>query len=189
MMELERACTQGHPSYITKSLEAQEGWLMYGLVRAMRPATVVEIGRLEGVSTQWIGSALRDAGKGHVHSLDIMTKREATARLAPLVEQGIVTVHEFSSHDEEAEALAARIGKVDFLFVDGDHTTESVMADVATWFPTDPDTVVFHDVGQERVRAGIEAAVHFPDWDKTEFCVKRQDVGDSVVMLLQRRRG
>lgn len=193
MMDLERACTAGHPAYIRRSLNADEGWFLHGLVRVAQPPVVVEIGRLEGVSTQWIATALRDRGAGVVHSIDIETKKEATKRLAPFVKAGRVVVHEFSSHGPEAEALAARLGKIDFLFVDGDHRTEAVVADCALWLPHARRYVLFHDWGQEIVRNGIRAAVDFSQWDCMHFTVTRLEgvekrrVTRATMCLLQRR--
>jgi Methyltransferase domain len=44
--------------------------LLYSLVRRERPQTVVELGTGLGVSTLWMGQALRENGLGHVYAID-----------------------------------------------------------------------------------------------------------------------
>jgi predicted O-methyltransferase YrrM len=52
--------------------------------------------------------------------------------------------------------------KVDFLFIDGDHSYESVKSDVDDWFPklNNGAMVIFHDIGwAEGVQRVIEESV------------------------------
>ena len=55
-------------------------------------------------------------------------------------------------------------GSLDFVFVDGDHRTESVLRDIAAWRPKirPGGMLCGHDVGWPSVRAAIEQAV--PDY-------------------------
>lgn len=48
-----------------------EGWILYTIVRALRPLHVIETGVAEGVSTSFIGAALVDNGDGLIHSLEL----------------------------------------------------------------------------------------------------------------------
>lgn len=57
---------------MTPQLDDLEAEITYLLLRAHRPASVVEIGTLHGWSTSWILSALRDNGAGHLFSFDIV---------------------------------------------------------------------------------------------------------------------
>src|ERR1700691_1009155 len=45
-------------------------WLLYGLVRSMKPEVCVEIGSARGKSACFIGLALRRNGKGKLYAID-----------------------------------------------------------------------------------------------------------------------
>lgn len=53
-------------------LDDLEAEITYLLLRATRPAAVMELGTFHGWSTSWILSALRDNGTGRLHSFDII---------------------------------------------------------------------------------------------------------------------
>jgi predicted O-methyltransferase YrrM len=58
------------------------GRLLYGLVKTLQPMSVVEIGTAHGYGALYIGSALRDNGKGKLHTLEGMTARIEISRRA-----------------------------------------------------------------------------------------------------------
>src|SRR6266478_8043959 len=45
-------------------------WLLYGLVRSMKPETCVEIGSARGKSACYIGIALTENGRGRLYAID-----------------------------------------------------------------------------------------------------------------------
>jgi predicted O-methyltransferase YrrM len=55
---------------MTPQLDDLEAEITYLLLRATRPAVVMELGTFHGWSTSWILSALRDNGAGRLHSFD-----------------------------------------------------------------------------------------------------------------------
>src|SRR6201991_302786 len=57
---------------MTPQLDDLEAEITYLLLRAIKPAGVVELGTFHGWSTTWILSALRDNGFGHLHSFDLI---------------------------------------------------------------------------------------------------------------------
>lgn len=65
----------GLPPHLRRRFKPQfddiEAEVTYLLVRAFRPATVVEIAPDRGWSTTWLLAALRDNGAGHLHSYDV----------------------------------------------------------------------------------------------------------------------
>ena len=67
------------------------GKLMYSLIRAARPAAVVEFGMSYGVSTIHLAAAVRDNGTGHVYTTELSAKKIATAS-ATFVELGLADV-------------------------------------------------------------------------------------------------
>lgn len=71
------------------------GRLMYSLIRAARPAAVVEFGMSYGVSTIHLAAAVRDniaaGGTGHVYTTELSAKKIAAAT-ATFVELGLADV-------------------------------------------------------------------------------------------------
>ncbi|MFE3994495.1 O-methyltransferase [Streptomyces goshikiensis] len=98
-------------------ISAQGGRLLYNLIRATRPATVVEFGTSFGVSTLYLAAAVRDNGTGRVISTELSaTKAEAARRtFAETGLDDLVTVLEGDARD----TLAAVDGAADFVLLDG----------------------------------------------------------------------
>ena len=61
-------------------VEPESGELMYSLVRACRPATVVEFGTSFGISTIYLAAAVRDNGAGRVVGTELSEAKAARAR-------------------------------------------------------------------------------------------------------------
>ncbi len=121
-----------------------------GLLSALKPALAIEIGTAEGASVRRIA-----AHAAEVHSFDL---------LRPSLElPAHVHLHTGDSHallPELLEALAADGRNVDFVLVDGDHSSEGVRADVTALLasPAIAETVIVaHDTANDRVRAGLDA--------------------------------
>lgn len=108
------------------------GWLLYAFTRVVRPQVVLECG--SGGSSFCILAALRDNGKGHLHTIDPFEWgpcrdsgiREAHARFLEDLESfdftDLVTFHHCKSEDF---FLSWHL-PVDLLVVDGDHSKETV---------------------------------------------------------------
>ena len=98
-------------------ISADGGRLLYSLVRANRPATVVEYGTSFGVSTLYLAAAVRDNGAGRVLTTEMNGTKAAAARRT-FAETGlddVVTVLE----GDARESLAGTDGPVDFVLLDG----------------------------------------------------------------------
>ncbi|MEV8286552.1 O-methyltransferase [Streptomyces niveus] len=98
-------------------ISAEGGKLLYSLIRAARPATVVEFGTSFGISTLYLAAAVRDNGTGRVISSELSADKIAAARRT-FAETGLddlITVLE----GDARETLAALDGPVDFLLLDG----------------------------------------------------------------------
>jgi hypothetical protein len=61
-------------------ISAQGGELLYTLIRAVRPATVIEFGTSFGISTLYLAAAVRDNGAGRVISTELNASKAAAAR-------------------------------------------------------------------------------------------------------------
>jgi predicted O-methyltransferase YrrM len=101
--------------YIPVSPEG--GRLLYTLIRASRPATVVEFGTSFGISTIHLAAAVRDNGTGRVVSTELNAAKVARAR-ANLAEAGLADVVTILAGDAR-ETLADLPGPVGFVLLDG----------------------------------------------------------------------
>ncbi|GLV72349.1 O-methyltransferase [Streptomyces hygroscopicus] len=104
-------------SEIYMPISAEGGKLLYNLVRAVRPATVVEFGMSFGISTLHLAAAVRDNGTGHVFTTEMSKDKIAAARKT-FAETGLddlITVLE----GDAQETLADLEGPVDFVLLDG----------------------------------------------------------------------
>jgi len=116
--------------------------LLYSLVRAMRPAVIVETGTYKGIGTYYLATAARDNGFGEVHTAEPFAHlaREARSRLAA---KGLtnVTVHQKTGVD-----MIFRMSKtVDFAFLDSNMETR--VPELVTLYPMlkDGAIVAVHD--------------------------------------------
>jgi len=95
-------------------ISAEGGRLLYSLVRAVRPRTVVEFGTSFGISTLHLAAAVRDNGVGRVLSTELSAFKVAAARRT-FAETGlddIVTVLEGDALETLADHLDSGIGLV-----------------------------------------------------------------------------
>ncbi len=101
--------------YIPVTPEA--GRLLYSLVRATRPATIVEFGMSFGISALHLASAVRDNGSGRVVTTELNADKIAAAKQT-FVETGLddlITVLE----GDALTTLAGLDGPVGFVLLDG----------------------------------------------------------------------
>lgn len=118
----------------------------------VRPKLAIEIGSAQGGSLGRIAAHSED-----VHAIDIV--RDDLLELPPNA-----TFHEGSSQEllpDLLERFAAQDRNVDFVLVDGDHSTEAVRADLNALLDSSAlrrTTILMHDSFHPLVRAGIEAA-------------------------------
>ena len=101
--------------YIPVSPEG--GRLLYTLIRASHPATVVEFGTSFGISTIHLAAAVRDNGTGRVVSTELNAAKVARAR-ANLAEAGLANVVTILEGDA-LQTLGGLPGPVGFVLLDG----------------------------------------------------------------------
>ncbi|SEH52764.1 Predicted O-methyltransferase YrrM [Mycolicibacterium rutilum] len=93
------------------------GRLLYSLVRAARPATVVEFGMSLGISAIHLAAAVRDNGAGRVVTTELSAAKVAAASRT-FAEIGLDTVITVLEGDALA-TLQSLDGPVDFVLLDG----------------------------------------------------------------------
>lgn len=83
-------------SEIYMPISPDAGRLLYSLIRATRPQTVVEFGMSLGVSTIYLAAAVRDNGAGMVYTTELSATKIATAKstFADLGLDEVITVLE-----------------------------------------------------------------------------------------------
>src|SRR5262245_1993193 len=127
---------------MTPQLDDLEAEITYLLLRATRPAAVVELGTFHGWSTMWILSALRDNGCGHLHSFDLIDNvvRNVPAELAD--DRWTFVRGDIMQTVEQVP------GDTAYLFVDAAHTGRFARWYLDHLFPRVPaqSTVSVHDV-------------------------------------------
>ena len=93
------------------------GRLLYALVRACRPETVVEFGTSFGISTIHLAAAVTDNGSGRVVTTELSGRKAAAARqnLEQAGLAGVVTILQ----GDALETLASVTGSVRLVLLDG----------------------------------------------------------------------
>lgn len=95
----------------------EAGRLLYSLVRAARPQTVVEFGMSLGLSGIHLASAVKDNGSGRVITTELSAAKVATAKrnFADAGLDDVITVLE----GDALQTLETLDGPVDFVLLDG----------------------------------------------------------------------
>ncbi|MDD5242732.1 MAG: class I SAM-dependent methyltransferase [Syntrophorhabdaceae bacterium] len=147
----------------------QERLILYRLALDQSPDSVLlEIGSYIGASSCFLAAAASEIqGKVKVYCVDTWQNegmfegqrdtfdefRKNTAKYEEFIVILKGTSHEIANNFYK---------KVDFLFIDGDHSYEGVKSDVDDWFPklNDGGIVIFHDIGwAEGVQRVVEESV------------------------------
>jgi len=95
----------------------EAGRLLYALVRAARPSTIVEFGMSLGISAIHLASAVRDNGSGRVVTTELSSAKVAAAKktFAKTGLDGLITVLE----GDALTTLADLEGPVELVLLDG----------------------------------------------------------------------
>jgi hypothetical protein len=137
-----------------------------GLLAAVRPVIAIEIGTAEGGSLERVA-----AYSERVHSFDFNFDLMPEERRGALDN---VTFHAGDSHvllPELLKELADAGQNVDFVLVDGDHSSEGVKKDMEDLLASDAiqrTVIVAHDTINEVVRDGLER-VPYADFGKVAY--------------------
>lgn len=154
----------GHPMAFPASISPQLGELVRGLVLNIAPRMSLEIGCFMGSSTLWIASALAELGGDRkLHSIDLFNDatespfcstplRDRMAYCSDRLKQaGLSSWVELHKGDSGVlgPEVASKCGqKLDFLYIDGDHTIEGCQRDfeALVGYVSTGGYILFHDV-------------------------------------------
>jgi predicted O-methyltransferase YrrM len=154
------------------AVELEVGELLYGLVRALKPAVVAETGTHRGYSTLLIASALQANKVGHLYTVDVTDYGVP----AVLLYYGLSDLVTFTKGDS-AGMLSALNRKIDFLWLDADHGTEFVLRELAAAKPwlERGSYIAFHDTLTDPREAKAIAATRRdnPSWEYLSFGTAR----------------
>jgi predicted O-methyltransferase YrrM len=157
------------------AVELEIGELLYAVVRALKPKVVVETGTHKGFSALMIAQALKENEVGHLYTID----RENHGVSAEFGAFGLSDQATFIMLDSAMAiaGLAASIPKIDLLWLDADHGTQAVLAEVtaARRLLGSGSYVAFHDtlsdpnedVAIQRLRE------EYPEWEYIRFLSSR----------------
>lgn len=136
------------------SATLEERMFLYSLLRAIKPKVAVEIGTHRGLAAIYMACALHDNGMGILHTTDPVDYDQKT---------NVTKFHQLGNYIKTylKKGCELDIKDVDFLFVDGFHEEEHVLAEMAHFMPrlTQNAVVVFHDCGGDNVQVGVNAAI------------------------------
>jgi|GEM_PF-395617 len=126
---------------------------LYELVNK-KDGVYVEIGSYLGASACFIAAAIRDKKfNGKLHCVDPW-KKDPVAGERETYEDFLFNTAEFDKYIIPLRGTSFKKGrdfkkKLDYLFIDGDHSYKGVKIDVMSWFPKlkKGGIIIFHDIG------------------------------------------
>jgi predicted O-methyltransferase YrrM len=151
----------GHSNEEWQSGLGRQAYLLYGLVRSLKPTTIIEIGSARGLSACTMGLACRHNNLGKVfavdpHNLNDWTDSPKVNREQLRFFESRIQAYDLSGYCEIIQATSEEAAKnwnrtIDLLFIDGDHSYEGVRKDFELFKPwlTPRSLVLFHDSGWE----------------------------------------
>lgn len=117
---------------IPSSVTLEAGTLLYDLVRTLKPDTTLETGMAYGISTLFICQAHRDNGAGCHTAIDpFQEKTFKSIGLANIERANLKDVLRFyqAPSDEVLPQLCAQYERLDFAFIDGNHSFDYALVD------------------------------------------------------------
>jgi predicted O-methyltransferase YrrM len=167
--------------------------LLWLAAQAARAPVIVEIGSWKGRSTRALGDhalgtvfavdhwkgQLRDPAAAPTREIQVrckgdgqMIRREFDENLADLIKVRKVVPVDWNSQDGLPPTLVPFREKVDFLFIDGDHSYVGCRSDIETYGPLlRPGGILSgHDYNTQPRHAGVRRIVDELYASRTQFC-------------------
>lgn len=164
------------------SLWSVEGKVLYALVRALKPHSIMELGGLHGASATHMAAALQANGVGRITSVDNGYQVVGHGNLIPNDLKGLVSLTIYDG----VEALRAR-KRVDFVFEDMMHSKEQVgdVARLAKERLTPGGVLIVHDAAHFIVGRDVLAGMQAAGLDPLVVLIEPSDCG----MAIWQKRG
>jgi predicted O-methyltransferase YrrM len=176
------------------------GWIYYGLVRTLKPKTIVVIGSYRGFVPIVLRRAQLDSGGGDLHFIDpslvddFWKEPSRTAEHFAGFQASGIQAHLHTTQEFAVSEAFAALERVDLLFVDGYHTAEQCRLDHETFLPLMPpgSIALFHDAVRERIsriygedRAYTHTVCHYIDELKAnpDYEVLTMPVADGLALV------
>lgn len=157
------------------AVELEVGELLRALVRATKPEIVIETGTYKGFSTLMIASALKHNDLGHLYTIDLNDWNVIDECRKFELDSFVTFIKSDSS--VAIQGLLRTIKKIDFLWLDADHTTQAVLNEVSAAMPgLKPGTLIaMHDtiLFPEESLAIENLKRKFPNWESLAFVTAR----------------
>lgn len=140
--------------------------LLYSLIRSEKPEIIFEYGTCHALGTGYMAQAVCDEGKGKVYTFDI----ESIQQTADLIDKaGLKDYVEMIVGDSSEEGVkkAKDLGRVDFIYIDADHSQRKTKEDFYSVvdYLSEGALVVFHDTDLRTVqRALADIKQDYPSW-------------------------
>lgn len=122
------------------STALEEKFILYSLIRALKPEVVVETGTHKGKTSVYLGQALIDNGKGHLHTCDPWHFDQiGNFRKIPGMND-VITYYQLPG-------IQLPVEEIDFAFIDGYHVPSEVEPEILYFLPKlkKGGVMVFHD--------------------------------------------
>ena len=114
------------------AIEEGSAFLMYAMVRFLRPSVVLETGVANGHSSVLILNALRENGCGELHSIDVSND---VGGLVVDKRQWHLHVLDVSSLKKSFAAIVAQLAPIDLMVHDSDHSYQWMRFELETVYP------------------------------------------------------
>ncbi|MDD2336795.1 MAG: glycosyltransferase [Geobacteraceae bacterium] len=142
-------------STIKTSLTGEEKATLFSLAQQTQGSAFVEIGSYVGASASILALALSTTpSNAKVYCVDTWRNEGMSEGSRDTYTEFLENTHELQDYlvplrGTSKDVSSRYCGKVDFLFIGGDHLYEGVVTDIVSWFPKlrPGSTVVFHDIG------------------------------------------
>lgn len=169
-----------HENSIFTHLTLREKYKLLSLVGKCKGNSYVEIGSYIGASSCFIAAGIkRYNGEGRLYCIDTWQNEGMSEGCRDTFDEFKKNTAKYKEFIMPLKGTSHKVSedfdkKVDFLFIDGDHSYEGVKSDVADWFPklNNDAIVIFHDIGwaegvqrvvEESVRPHAKAEGHLPN--------------------------